>query len=79
MLKFLVPPGLRVLEIGCGDGQLLASTRPAFGLGVDFSTHMMGTASRTHPELRFAQADAHRLCLVGTFDIVILSDLLNDV
>ena len=49
VLKFLVPPGLRVLEVGCGDGQLLASTRPAFGLGVDFSTHMIGTASWTHP------------------------------
>ena len=33
VLQFLVPPGLRVHEIGCGDGQLLASTRLAFGLG----------------------------------------------
>jgi SAM-dependent methyltransferase len=79
VLQFLVPPGLRVLEIGCGDGQLLASTRPGYGLGVDFSAHMIGTANRKHPELRFVQADAHHLCLRGTFDIVILSDLLNDV
>jgi SAM-dependent methyltransferase len=79
VLKFLVPPGLRVLEIGCGDGQLLASTLPAFGLGVDFSAHMIATARGKHPDLRFFQADAHHLGLLGTFDVIILSDLLNDV
>lgn len=79
VLQYLVPSGLRVLEIGCGDGELLASTHPAFGLGIDFSGRMIGYASRKHAELRFVQADAHQLCLQGTFDVVILSDLLNDV
>jgi SAM-dependent methyltransferase len=32
-----VPPGQRVLELGCGTGELLAATRPSFGMGVDFS------------------------------------------
>ena len=30
---FLIPAGARVLELGCGLGDLLASTKPARGLG----------------------------------------------
>lgn len=77
--RFLVPPGQRVLEIGCGRGDLLAAVRPAVGVGVDFSTEMVSRAARRHPHLRFVHADAHELNLDETFDVVILSDLLNDV
>ena len=31
--QLLVPPGLRVLEVGCGTGDLLAYLQPAHGLG----------------------------------------------
>ena len=77
--RLLVRPGLRVLEIGCGRGDLLASLRPRIGLGVDLSGEMVAAAAKKHPELRFAQADAHFLPLAGEFDVVLLSDLLNDV
>src|SRR5262245_23698453 len=33
--RFLVPPGLRVLELGCGSGSLLADLQPSRGGGVD--------------------------------------------
>ena len=32
---FLVPPGQRVLEIGCGLGDTLAAVKPARGVGVE--------------------------------------------
>src|SRR5262245_49232669 len=35
--RFLVPPGLRILELGCGSGSLLAALQPSMGVGVDFS------------------------------------------
>ncbi len=77
--QFLVPPGRRVLELGCGQGDLLSALRPSLGVGVDFSGEMIKRASRRHPHLHFVKADAHDLCLNGTYDVVILSDLVNDL
>lgn len=77
----LITPGQRVLEIGCARGDMLASLKPAYGVGVDFSSEMIRAARAAHPEpnLHFVQADAHELALDTTFDTVILSDLLNDL
>lgn len=78
--RFLVPPGQRVLELGSGTGDLLAALRPAEGVGVDFSAEMIRRAAQKYPGLTFIQADAHDLAaLQGPFDVVILSDLVNDV
>ena len=77
--RFLVPPGQRVLEIGCAKGDLLAAVEPADGVGVDFSREMIKRAEARHPHLRFVCADAHDLELDGTFHVIILSDLLNTV
>lgn len=75
----LVPPGQRVLEVGCGQGDLLASLEPSYGVGVDFSAEMLARAREKHPGLIFVEADAHELSLPQTFDVIILSDLINDV
>ncbi len=77
--RTLVAPGQRVLELGCGEGDLLAAVKPAFGLGLDFSTHMIERARQRHPNLHFAAADAHDPGISGSFDVIILSDLVNDL
>lgn len=79
LYAFLVQPGMRVLEVGCGRGDLLASLRPSYGMGVDFSPAMVEHARRRHPELHFVTADAHGLSLGETFDYVICSDLVNEL
>lgn len=80
--RFLIPPGQRVLELGCGWGDLLASLSPSEGVGVDLSGEMVQRAVQRHPQLRFVQADVHDLAgisgIEGPFDFIILSDLLND-
>ena len=43
-LKFLVGEGARVLELGCGTGDLLAQLEPSYGVGVDFSEGMIAQA-----------------------------------
>ena len=76
----LVPEGFKVLEIGCGRGDLLAAMRPADGVGVDFSPEMIANARRAHPDLEFVETDAHALTLgERTFDYILVSDLVNDL
>lgn len=78
--RLLISPGCRVLEIGCGQGDLLAALQPSMGVGVDFSTEVIKQASANHPGLRFLLADAHDLQgLKESFDFIILSDILNDL
>ncbi|MCC6494548.1 MAG: glycosyltransferase [Pirellulales bacterium] len=77
--QFLVPPGQRVLELGCGEGDLLAALDPATGVGVDFSPEMVRRARQRHPHLRFVHADVHDLPLDEPFDVVILADLVNEL
>jgi SAM-dependent methyltransferase len=79
LYRHLVAPGLRVLEIGCGEGDLLAALEPAVGVGVDFSEEMLAHARARHPELTFLCQDAGELRLEGTFDVVVMSDLVNDL
>jgi SAM-dependent methyltransferase len=78
--RFLVPPNVRVLEVGCGMGDLLAAVGPGRGVGIDFSPEMLRRARLKHPDLEFHEADVHDLgSLSGPFDVIILSDALNDL
>ncbi len=78
--RFLITADQRVLEIGCGAGDLLASLQCARAVGVDFSPAMLDAAKSSHPNLEWIQADAHDLsCIEGPFDFVILSDTINEL
>lgn len=79
VFRFYIPTGSHVLEIGCGSGNLLASLHPALGVGVDFSLAAIRQAKKNHPDCHFLCADGHELPIQGTFDFIILSDLINDV
>lgn len=78
--RFLVSPGQSVLEVGCGFGDLLAALAPSCGTGVDFAPEMLTRTKRGQDALTFVRADAHDLSSIeGPFDVIILSDLVNDV
>jgi len=79
--RHLVSPGKRMLELGSGCGDVLAALSPSSGVGVDFSSEMVALARQRHPELQFVTADASSCTseVHGTFDVIILSDLVNDV
>ena len=77
--QFLVPEGLRVLELGSGLGNLLAALKPTRGVGVDLSEEMVGEATRLHPSLEFHVGDAETLELHETFDAIILADVIGDL
>jgi SAM-dependent methyltransferase len=78
--SLLAAPGQRVLELGCGRGDLLAAVKPAYGLGIDLSSEMIARAKKDHPGLEFRQGDVHDLAdLHEPFDVIIVSDLVNDL
>ena len=80
LLRFLVPPGSRVLEIGTTTGDLLAALEPTVGVGIDFSPAMVERAKQKYPQLEFLVGDAEELpeALDGRqFDFVVLSDVVG--
>lgn len=80
VVQFLIPAGMRVLELGCGAGNLLASLFPSTGTGLDFSEEYIKQARRNHPDLTFLHHDVHDpLPVNAPVDAVVLHDLLTDV
>lgn len=83
LLSSFVTPGLRVLEVGCGLGDVLAAIAPRNSVGIDVSPRMVEQARTRHPDLDFRVANVETDPLPeGPFDAIILSDtigLLEDI
>jgi SAM-dependent methyltransferase len=80
LVEALVLPGSRVLEIGCGLGDLLAhlEERGCRAVGVDISPRSVALARRRHPSLTIDVADVEQDPLPeGPFDAVIFSDVVG--
>ena len=45
-LKEIIPEKSNILELGCGNGQLLSSLNPGYGLGIDFSKRLIEEAKK---------------------------------
>jgi len=76
--SFLVPPGQRILELGCGLGDLVASLQPTRAVGVDFSPASAALAQQRHPSMEMRVEDAAEFHTSEKFDYVLMSDLVND-
>jgi Glycosyl transferase family 2/Methyltransferase domain len=79
LLKFIVEPRKRVLELRCETGDFLACTKPAYGVGVDISEAMTGQAHAEHPDLHFFVADPEDLDLRETFDYILFDHIFDTV
>lgn len=75
----VVPPGRRVLEVGCGTGHVLSSLRPKGGLGTDLSPRMIELARKSHPDLRFEVHDLMGEPLAERFEFVVAVDVAEHV
>jgi len=82
-MKFLIPEGLRILDLGCGTGDLLAAFKPSYGVGIDFSPIMIAKAKIKYSQYTFIVGDVEdprTLCnLAGPFDYIILSDAIGQL
>jgi SAM-dependent methyltransferase len=80
--RLLVPTGQRVLDIGCGMGDLLAGLKPGHGVGIELEPELAKAAQRRHPQLRILAADAETISpsSIGEsepFDVILLPNTLN--
>ncbi|HEX6579982.1 MAG TPA: class I SAM-dependent methyltransferase [Actinomycetota bacterium] len=78
-LREIVPPGSRVVEVGCATGDILASLEPLTGVGLDISPAMIELAARKHPGLEFRVHDLMQGPLDERFDYVVAADVAEHV
>jgi ubiquinone/menaquinone biosynthesis C-methylase UbiE len=80
-MRFLIPPGKRVLELGCGTGELLAALQPSHGVGIDFCGKLLERARTRHPQLQWILGDvedpATLAQLEGPFDYIVIADAIG--
>jgi trans-aconitate methyltransferase len=80
VVELLAPkPGERILDLGCGTGQLTAQIAEtgAEVVGLDNSPAMIEEARRLYPQLEFKKADAHDFDVAEPFDAVFSNAALH--
>jgi len=82
-MRFLVPSGKRVLELGCSGGSLLSALQPSKGVGIDFSPRKIERARKAYPHLTFICDDVENLKdapeLAEPFDVIVMSDTIGSL
>ena len=75
--NLLIPSNASVLEIGCGNGELLAGIRARRKVGIDLSPRQIVAARVLLPDVEFHVQAGEELALNERFDYIIISDTLN--
>jgi ubiquinone/menaquinone biosynthesis C-methylase UbiE len=79
--QFLIPANAKVLDIGCGTGDLLAATKPEIGVGIDLSEKVVAIAQQKYPDLQFYSLDVEKITPeqigIQHFDYIILSGVMG--
>ena len=80
LINLLAPqPGERVLDLGCGTGQLTAQIAKAgtVAIGIDNSSEMIACAQKKYPDLEFLIADGANFRFAEPFDAVFSNAALH--
>jgi SAM-dependent methyltransferase len=82
-MRTIIRSDSRILDMGCGTGELLESLRPRTGVGVDMSSAMVEIAREKRPEYTFLVGDMEDENdleqIEGEFDYILLSDSLAEL
>lgn len=83
LYRELIPDNKKVLDIGCGTGDILASVNPQHGLGIDASQEMVRVAQKKYSDnknLEFKWGVAENLAddlSAQNFDYIFMADLIE--
>ncbi len=83
-------PSVRLLELGCGTGQIIGTLVDAHSqvcdastsVGVDYNAQSLAQCRRDYPGLQWVEGDftdLHLLAGLGKFDLVLLVNALHEV
>ena len=81
-LNFLIAKDAQVLDVGCGNGWMLANLKAKRKVGIDLSPAMLEIARLNCPDASFVHADIEsksdlkKIAEHGPFDYIFLSDTL---
>jgi ubiquinone/menaquinone biosynthesis C-methylase UbiE len=76
--QHLIPAEASILEIGCGNGELLSHLPNRDVTGIDLSAKQIALAQQKVPHGAFAVCAGEQLCIDRTFDYIIISDTINE-
>jgi hypothetical protein len=79
LLRFIIEPQKRVLELRCQTGHLLAAVEPSFGTGVEISEKLVAIAQENYPGLQFLCCDPENVTLGEDFDYIIVNQIFDTV
>jgi len=77
-LKFIIPKGASILEIGCGTGFLLEALQPAYGVGIDNAEALIEHARKIRGQYTYHLSNAEDFVMDETFDFILISDSVGD-
>jgi len=75
LLRHLVEPGKRVLNIRCQNGFLLDALEPRYGVGLEISREMVDVARAEYPRFSYHQAFPEDFEWKEKFDYILLCDV----
>ncbi len=80
LLRNHIPEGARVLQVGCGMGDLLAGVEPGYGLGIEHNESVVQGARERYPDLTFTLGQPESFELDSApFDFVIIGDAISQM
>ncbi len=77
-LRYTIPAGRSVFDIGCGTGYILDQLGPSRGVGIDSNPNLVLHGQEQFPHLNLRCANAKQLDLQGeTFDFIVITDTIG--
>ncbi|GAF01674.1 glycosyltransferase [Saccharicrinis fermentans] len=75
--NYFIHPDCSILEVGCGQGDLLDSINGKDKTGIDFSPKMIEIGRNRYPHIQFHEMAAENITLDKKYDVIILSNIIG--